>query len=427
VSVVVVGLEHTKAPLELLERVSVGSAEVDEVLSALAGHENVAEVVVLSTCLRTEVYTVVDRFHDAVYQLQAFFAKRAEVGLDEVEAWSSVRFDDDVATHLFSVAAGLESAVLGESEVLGQVRRAWEASHERHVSGPVLAGLFREAVRVGRRARHETGIARGTTSFAHAAVALAAARLGGSLGGRTVTLLGAGDVGSGLLQALTGAAPGERPARVLVASRTTARARALLASVESAEGVSAVDLEAAPAALQASDVAFCALDVPLPVVSAADLAPGQERADHPILVVDLGVPRNVAPEVSAVPGVRLVGMEELKDAVARVSAERRSEVSAVLEIVDEELDRYRAAARARGAAPVIAALRAKLEALRVAELERQRPGLGPLGEEEWKKIDEASQAALSKLLHRPSVLLKETAGTPRGERLVEALRVLFDL
>jgi glutamyl-tRNA reductase len=427
VSVVVVGLEHTKAPLELLERAAVGPAETGEVLDALTDHENVSEVVVLSTCLRTEVYAVVDRFHDAVYQLQAFFAKRAEVGVDEVESWCTVRFDDDVATHLFGVAAGLESAVLGESEVLGQVRRAWEASHERHTSGPVLAGLFREAVRVGRRARHETAIARGATSFAHAAVAMAAGLLEGGLAGRRVTLLGAGDVGGGLLQALTGASPSARPGRILVASRTTARARALVQAAGPAEWVSTVELDAAPDALRTSDVAFCALDVPAPVVSGAELAPGGGRADHPILVVDLGVPRNVVLGAGAVPGVRVVGMEELKDAVAAVNLERRAEVDAVLGIVEEELDRYRAAVRGRGAAPVIAALRAKLEAIRVAELERQRGALGPIGDEEWAKIDEASQAALSKLLHHPTVLLKETAGTPRGERLVEALRVLFDL
>ncbi|HLJ09217.1 MAG TPA: glutamyl-tRNA reductase, partial [Acidimicrobiia bacterium] len=359
-----------------------------------------------------------------VYQLQALFAKRAGIATDEVEAWCTVRFDDDVATHLFAVAAGLESAVMGESEVLGQVRRAWEASHERHRSGPVLAGLFREAVRVGRRARHETAIARGATSFAHAAVAMAARHLDDGLAGRTVTLLGAGDVGAGLLQALVALPPSERPARVLVASRTAARARALVQAVEPDSGVSTVELASAAGALRESDVAFSALDVAAPFVSADDLAPRGGRSGHPILVVDLGVPRNVEQAAADVAGVRVVGMEELKDAVAQVGAERRAEVDAVMTIVEEELDRYRAAVRGRGAAPVIAALRARLEAVRSAEMERQRAALG---EEEWRRADEASQAALAKLLHRPTVLLKETAGTPRGERLVEALRALFDL
>ncbi len=426
-SVVVVGLEHKKVPLETLERVAVTGAEADEVLATLGRRENISEVVVLSTCLRTEVYAVVDRFHDAVFQLQEFLAKRAELDLEDLEVTGTVRFDDDVATHLFRVAAGLESAVLGETEVLGQVRRAWEAAHERHASGPVLAGLFREAVRVGRRARHETAIARGTTSFAHAALALAASRLDSGLVGRRVVLLGAGEVGTVLLQALADAPNSVRPGRVVVASRTLERARALVDSADAPEMVSTVALEDIGASLEAADVVFGALDVAAPVLGAAALAPSGDRSGSPILVVDLGVPRNAEATVADIPGITLLGMDELYEAVARVTEERHAEVDDVLVIVDEELDRYRAEVRGRSAAPVIASLRAKLEAVRVAELERHRSTLRGLSDEEWAKLDEASQATLAKLLHRPSVLLKETAGTPRGERLVEALRALFDL
>jgi glutamyl-tRNA reductase len=407
--------------------VAVTGAEADEVLATLGRRENISEVVVLSTCLRTEVYAVVDRFHDAVFQLQEFLAKRAELDLEDLEMTGTVRFDDDVATHLFRVAAGLESAVLGETEVLGQVRRAWEAAHERHASGPVLAGLFREAVRVGRRARHETAIARGTTSFAHAALALAASRLDSGLVGRNVVLLGAGEVGTVLLQALADAPNSVRPGRVVVASRTLERARALVDSADAPEMVSTVALEDIGASLEAADVVFGALDVAAPVLGAPALAPSGDRSGSPILVVDLGVPRNAEATVAEIAGITLLGMDELYEAVARVTEERQAEVDDVLVIVDEELDRYRAEVRGRSAAPVIASLRAKLEAVRVAELERHRSTLRGLSDEEWAKLDEASQATLAKLLHRPSVLLKETAGTPRGERLVEALRALFDL
>ena len=424
-SVVVVGLEHKSVPLETLERVAVTTAETAEVLAGLSGRQNLSEVVVLSTCLRTEVYAVVDRFHDAVFELQEFLAKRAGLDLEDLESSCTVRFDDDVATHLFSVAAGLESAVLGESEVLGQVRRAWEASHERHVSGPVLAGLFREAVRVGRRARHETAIARGTTSFAHAAVALAAARFETGLAGLDVVLFGAGEIGAGLLQALT--APGVgRPCRIVVASRTRARARTLVDAVAPDNTVTAVALEEVGGTTQRSDVVFCALDVSSPILTPAELAPAGDRTGSPLLVVDLGVPSNVSAGVASIPGVSLLGMDDLREAVARTTEERHAEVDAVLGIVEEELDRYRADVRGRSAAPVVASLRARLEELRAVELERQRALVG-LSEEEWARVDEASRAALAKILHRPTVLLKETAGTPRGERLVEALRVLFDL
>jgi glutamyl-tRNA reductase len=427
VSVVVVGLEHKRVPLDVLERVSVTDAEMTDVLTGLAQRENLSEIVVLSTCLRTEVYAVVDRFHDAVFELQEFFAKRAGTAVEDLESLCAVRFDDDVATHLFSVAAGLESAVLGESEVLGQVRRAWERSDQDHASGPVLAGLFREAVRVGRRGRAETAIARGATSFAHAAVGLAATRLPGGLGGRDVTVVGAGDIGSGILGALTALSGEHRPRRIAVTNRTAARARELAEAAPEPETVSTVDFDELPEALAVSDVVFSALDVNGPILGVDHFAPTAARTQRPVLVVDLGVPRNVEPMVADVPGVTVLGMDELRDAVSRVSEERRAEVDAVLGIIDEELDRYRANVRARGAAPVIASLRTRLESLRVAELERQRALKGQLSDEEWAQVDEASRAALAKVLHHPTMLLKETAGTPRGQRLAEALRVLFDL
>ncbi len=425
-SLVVVGLEHHSAPLETLERVALRGSELDEVLASLQGRENLAEVVVLSTCLRTEIYAVVERFHEAVFELQELLAKRAEMALEDLESCCVVRFDDDVAAHLFAVAAGLESAVVGESEVLGQVRRAWEASVARQASGPVLAGLFRQAVRVGRRARHETAIGRGTTSFAHAATALAASRFEGGLAGRAVAVVGAGEIGTSLLDALTGAPSALRPARVVVASRSRARARALARRPAAAGTVEAVGLDQLPAVAEASEAVFCALDVSGPVLGAAHLAPSGDRSANPLVVVDLGVPRNVQPALAEVPGVRVLGMEALKEAVTRSTQDRQAEVEAVAAICEEELDRYRAEVRGRSAAPVIAALRARLEELRATELERHRAAMG-LGEEDWARVDEASRAALAKILHRPTVLLKETAGTPRGERLVEALRLLFDL
>lgn len=419
-SVVVVGLEHRQVPLDVLERVAVTGAESTEVLADLRSRQNIAEVVVLSTCLRTEVYAVVDRFHDAVFELQGFFAKRAELAVEDLESLCTVRFDDDVTNHLFVVAAGLESTVLGESEVLGQVRRAFELSDGEHSAGPVLAGLFREAVRVGRRARAETAIARGTTSFAHAAVALATQRVGG-LQSRNIAVLGAGDIGAGITQALTALPVDRGPAKIVVANRTASRSEAL---ADPARNVVATGLDDLATVVADADVVFSALDVQAPVLGKAQLTRAGERG---VLVIDLGMPRNVDGSAASVDGVTVLGMDELRDAVARVAEERRAEVDAVMEIVNGELDRYRADVRGRGAAPVIAALRDRLDSLRQAELDRQRAQLPGVSDEDWAKVEQASQAALAKALHHPTILLKETAGTPRGERLVEALRALFDL
>ena len=435
-SVVVVGIEHQQAPLDVLERVAMSDAEVAKTLGTLASWDNVHEVVVLSTCLRTELYVVVDRFHDAVDDMWGLLADRAGIPVAEVQECTAVRFDDDVATHLFSVAAGLESAVLGEGEVLGQVRRAWERARGERASGPVLAELFRSAVQAGKRVRAETAIARGTTSFAYAAVELAEARRPGGLTGAAVTVVGAGEMGGGVARALGQLPPDRRPSRVTVVNRSRERGRRLAASVPGPLAAGAVGTENLAEALAAADVAFTAVEaagshlVPAAMLLAQPAGPAQPAGsgrERPILVVDLGVPRNVEPAAAAVDGVTLLDMDDLRSAVGQAIDERRAEAALADAIVAEELARYRGAARARGAGPVIAALRSRMEDLRAAELERRRAQLGELSPEAWRQVDEATRAVLAKVLHDPSVVLRESAGTPRGERLVEALRALFGL
>ncbi|MGH9045099.1 MAG: glutamyl-tRNA reductase [Acidimicrobiales bacterium] len=419
-SVLVVSLEHKATPLELLERAAVTGPETREVLGALLQRENLSEVVLLSTCLRTEVYAVADRFHAAVFEIHEFFAKRAVADADELEKHLCVRFDDDVADHLFAVAAGLESAVLGEFEVLGQVRRALETSSEMSCSGPVLGGLFRAAVKAGRRVRSETAISRGTRSFAHTAVALAADRLGGTLDSKTVTVLGAGEIGTGVLAALEARRGFGRPAKVGVWSRNPLRAAAVTGSFERVSSVGTGELGES---VSGSDVVFCALALQRGQLGMGELALDENRT-NPLLLVDLGMPRNVDPVVAELPGVSIIGIDDLREAVASASRTREAEVTDVLEVLKEELDHYRAQVRIRGAAPVVSALRELFESVRAAELERVRGSMSP---QEWAGADAASRAALAKILHRPTMALKEAVGTPRGERLVEALRVLFDL
>ena len=201
-SVIVVGLEQKHAPLELLDRVSVTESDTGKALGRLRDQPNLSEAVLLSTCLRTEVYAVVERFHDGVAEIQEFLADVSGSSVDALGEYCTIRFDDDVTDHLFSVASGLDSAVLGESEVLGQVRRAWERAQAERVSGPVLGALFRHAVETGKRVRSETAIARGITSLSHGAVALAQGRRPGGLAGSRVLVVGAGEMGEGVVQAL---------------------------------------------------------------------------------------------------------------------------------------------------------------------------------------------------------------------------------
>lgn len=424
-AVVVVGIDQEHTPLGLLERVTVAEDRLAKTLADLRGRAPVSEVVILSTCLRTECYAVVDRFHEGVERIHEFLAELGDSSVDELGAHLTVLFDDAVTVHLFEVAAGIRSAVLGETEVLGQVRRALQVAEAERAAGPVLAGLFRRAVQVGRRVRTDTAIARGSTSLAHVAVELAAERLGG-LAGRDVLVVGAGEIADGLVDALSGR---HVPRRVVVVNRTVSRAEALAARL--GVGGEALSLHDLPAAIAGVDVVLASTGAATAVLDTELLGPLSSaragRGSEELLVVDLGVPRNVSPDVRGLPGVALFDIEDLQAHAARALEERRGELDDVLRIVEEEVERYRADGRARGAAPVVSALRAKVDELRRAELERHGGRLAALDEEQRLVVDGVVRDVLAKLLHQPTVVLKDAAGTPRGERLVEALRALFDL
>jgi glutamyl-tRNA reductase len=433
-SVVVVGLEHHRTPLELLERVAVAEEALGKTLGALHDRSNLSEVVVLSTCLRTELYAVVERFHEGVADLQEFLATSAGTTVEVIEEHQSVLFDDAVTVHLFEIAAGLQSSVLGETEVLGQVRRAAERAEAERAAGPVLSGLFQRAVKAGRKVRSQTAIARGATSLSHVAVDLARDRLGGTLAGKSVLVVGAGTMGEGIVDAL-GQGPGG-PA-VVVANRTIDRAEELAGRV----GGQSVGMAGLAGSLQAADAVLLSTGSSLPVLdlelmravtdarqAAAITGSGSAITGRgPLVIVDVSVPRNVDPAVAFLEGVELLDMDDLSELAERALDGRRGEVEGARAIVQEEVERYRADERARGAAPIVSALRNRISELRESELERHRNRLGQLDEAQWKEVESVVEDVLAKVLHQPTVALKEAAGTARGERLVEALRSLFDL
>ncbi|HXW39537.1 MAG TPA: glutamyl-tRNA reductase [Acidimicrobiales bacterium] len=426
-SVIVVGIEHRLAPLDLLERATVADADLPKALGRLVDHPNIGEAVVLSTCLRTEIYAVVERFHDGVAELQEFLATTSGRPTSAIEEHQSIRFDDDVTSHLFTVAAGLDSAVIGESEVLGQVRRAWQRAQREGAAGPILGALFRHAVEVGKRVRSETAIARGITSLSHAAVALAARRRPGGLDGASVVVVGAGEMGEGVTRALSA----HRPGSLVVVNRTSERSESLVRALpdELRAVVRTCGLDRLTAELADADVLFTTVGTAHPLVDRSMLAAATEdRSSAPgLVVVDVGVPRNVEPAAAELAGVVISDMDDLRASVADAVSGRRDEVARAGAIVSEEVERHRVAARARDAAPVVSALRARVEGLRRQELERRRQRHAGLDEAQWDEVDAATRAVVAKLLHDPTVALKEASGTPRGERLVEALRTLFNL
>jgi glutamyl-tRNA reductase len=427
VSVIVVGIEQRQSPLDLLEQVAVTDAALPKALGCLRDKSNLSEAVILSTCLRTEVYAVVERFHDGVAELQEFLATISGSPADTLAEHLMVRFDDDVADHLFTVAAGLDSAVLGESEVLGQVRRAWEKAQSEQASGPVLGALFRHAVETGKRVRSETAIARGITSLSHGAVALAAGRRRGGLDGARVLVVGAGEMGEGVAQALAG----RGTAALAIANRTPDRAEAVADALSGGDAaiVTTGSLDDLGPFLSSADVVFTSVGTTHPIIDRPMLeaaAAGRDPVD-PLVVVDLGVPRNVEPAPTGLAGVVLLDMEALRAAVADALTGREEEVAGATRIVTDEVERYRVASRARDAAPMVSALRARVEEARRAEFDRQRSKRSELSDEQWDQVDAVTRAMVAKLLHQPTVVLKDAAGTPRSERLVEALRTLFDL
>jgi glutamyl-tRNA reductase len=418
VSVIVVGLNHRTAPLELLERVTVPPARLSKALADLRSRADLDEAVVLSTCMRTEVYATAERFHPAVQALRNFLCELSFSAPEDVADHLTILYDDAAIGHLFSVSAGLDSAVLGESEVLAQVRAAWEVARVEGSAGAVLSGLFRHAVEVGKRVRSETAIARGTTSVSQAAVALAADRIG-DLAGRRILVLGAGDMGEGMAVALAAAG-----AEVLVANRTAIRAEALAARV----GGRAVDIDQLTAALAEVDVLLTSTGASEPLLTVDDLVPVLPlRAGRPLLIVDVAVPRDVEPAVRRLDGVTVLDLDDLRAFARTGLEERRREVSRVEAIIDEEVADYLGDAVARQVAPTVASLRARAEEIRQVELDRFRARLDALDPREREAVEGLTRGIVAKLLHEPTVRLKDAAGTPRGDRLADSLRALFDL
>lgn len=420
-SVVVVGLNHRTVPLGVLERMTVSDAHLPKALADLRARDNLGEAVLLSTCMRTEVYAVADRFHGAVQDVRNFLSELSGSPPEDFSDHLYSFYEDAAVSHLFKVASGLDSAVVGETEILGQVRDAWERATAEGSASAVLGVLFRHAVEVGKRVRSETAISRGTTSVSQAAVQLAAQALGGSLAGRTVLVLGAGDMGEGMAVTL---AESVGEGQVLVANRTRAKAVTVARKI----GGRAVDFGSLAGALTEADVLLTSTGSPSVLVDADELAPVMEaRAGRPLLIVDVAVPRDVDPGVRGLPGVTLLDMDDLRAFAEAGLAGRRREVARVQAIIAEEVERHTATATAREVAPLVVALRARGEGVRAAELERFRARLDALDPQAREAVEALTKGIVAKLLHDPTVRLKDAAGSPRGDRLAEALRALFDL
>ena len=417
-SIVVIGVNHRTAPIELLERVSLSGSELGKAISGLVSRANIREAAVLSTCNRTEVYAVAERFHGAYADIRDFFCELGALQPDELHPHLYSQHDEAAVMHLFDVAAGLESAVLGESEILGQVRGAWETAQAEGGAKATLNLLFRHAIETGKRARTETSIGQHTASVSHAAVDMAIERLG-SLHGSRVLVVGAGDMGEGVAVALSGAGA----THITVTNRTEARAQQLADRV----GGTVVPFAHLGAALREADVLLTCTGAGSIIVDHELVAAARDGVESPLLVVDIAVPRDVAADVEQLPSVTLLNLDDLRDWAARGLALRAAEAQHVRAIVSEEVERFGMEATARQAAPLVAQLHSQAELVRQAELERFAKRLASLEPGQRDAVEALSKGIVAKLLHQLSVRLKDDAGTPQGERNAAAVRDLFDI
>jgi glutamyl-tRNA reductase len=413
-------MNHRTVPLVALEPMIVSPADLPKALSDLAERPHLDEVVVLSTCMRTEVYALVNRFHGAMADIREFLSTWSGQPPEEFSGSLYSYFEEAAVNHLFRVSSGLDSASLGEPEVLGQVRQAWEVARKEGACGPVLSGAFRHALQVGKRARAETTISRGTTSLSHAAVEMATSVLG-DLAGKLALVIGLGEVGESTARAFAGA-PGAPP--VLLANRTKAKANQLAESL----GGQVASWSELGAALARADVVVCcaAGEGTLLGASLVREAVGS-RPERAMLLVDLAVPRHIDPAVSSLTGVTLLNMDDVSTFISSRVDERRAEVPAVERILVDEFERYSTSLAARSVAPLVSSLHDRAEEIRRAELARFEGRLRHLSPNDREALEAMTKRVVAKLLHTPTVTLKTAAGTARGEGLADAFRDLFGL
>ena len=415
-SLLAIGVSHRSAPLHVLERVALSSASARDLATRTLAGDHVDEALVLATCNRVEVYADVSAFHGGLADLGQALAETTGVGLDELKDHLYVHYADRAVAHLFTVACGLDSMAVGESQVLGQLRLALRSAQEYGDAGRVLDHLVQQALRVGKRAHAETGIDRAGASLVGAALERAE-RVLGPVADLSVLVVGAGSMSA--LAATTVHRAGAT--RITVANRTAENAERLAGAV----GGRAVSLGDLPAALAEADLVISCTGAVGHVIEAPVAAAAATAHDGPQLYVDLALPRDVDPDAAAVDGVHVVDLEQLGQDLA--SASLADDVDQVRELVAVEVGDYLAGRRVQAVAPTVVALRARAAEVVQAELARLDQRLPSVDEAVREEVQRTVHRVVEKLLHAPTVRVKELASRTDGGSYAAALRELFDL
>jgi glutamyl-tRNA reductase len=415
-----VGLSHRTAPVELRERVDFHARGIADALRALAARGSAREAVVVSTCNRAEVYVACDDTAAARQDLVRFVSEFNGVPAADVAPHLYDVADLEAARHLFRVAAGLDSLVVGEPQILGQVKDAHTVATEARTAGPVLNRLFHSSFAVGKRVRSETGLGSGAVSISYAAVALAR-KIFGDLTGRSVAVIGAGEMGK--LTALH--MKSHALSRITIVSRTMAHAAR---TAEAIGGASTAPWEELDAVLGASDIVITATGAAAPILTKAHIDNVMRpRRNRPLFIIDIAMPRDVDAAAGEIEQVFLYNIDDLQATVRENLARRASEVARAEAIVNDEVEKFGGWLRARGAIPTVVALRERFEAIRRAELERLDFKLSSLPPEARERVDEITHLIIEKLLLTPTEQLKSLGNSEAVTAYSEALTRLFAL
>lgn len=425
-SILLFGVSHRSAPVSVLEQLSIDESDQVKIVDQMLQSPLVTEAMVLSTCNRVEVYAVVDAFHGGLAVIGQVLSEHSGMSMADLTKFAYVRYSEAAVEHLFAVASGLDSAVVGEQQVLGQVRRAYAGAEANRTVGRVLHELAQRALSVGKRVHSETGIDAAGASVVSVALDLAERRLGG-LAGETAVVIGAGAMGALSSAHLTRAGIG----RIHVLNRSLSRAQRLARKIrESGAHAEALPLESLPEALAHADVVVSCTGAVSPVVSLADVhhalaASHRDETTHPLVICDLGMPRDVDPAVAGLPGVWVVDVDRVQHEPSAHAA--ATDVDAARHIVAAEVAAYLAGQRMAEVTPTVTALRQRAADVVEAELLRLNNRLPGLESAQREEVARTVRRVVDKLLHAPTVRIRQLASAPGGDSYAEALRELFEL
>jgi len=428
-SVLVVGLSHKGAPLATLERVALTGDALTKLQHDVARADDVAGALVLSTCNRVEIYAEVGKFHGAVAAICELLSRHSGVSPADLTPCLYVHFQDRAVQHMLAVACGLDSMVVGESQILGQLRQALRTAREQGTLSRTLSDLGSVALRAGKRAHSETTVGSAGASLVSVGLQLAARQLKQDHNGNGVSPLLAGlnvlVVGAGAMSGLAVANVAKSGAQALVvASRTRHRAERLAATVGGKVG----DLAALPELIAAADLVVTCTGAPGHVITADTVGSALDRrAARQLVLLDLAMPRDVDPDAASLPSVSLIDLQTMAADGLAGTTFGENEIADVRRIMTEELAAHSSASRAATVAPTVVALREKADRVVDAELTRLAGKLGSMDAAAMDEVAKSMRRITDKLLHDPTVRVKELAGAPGAVSYEDALRVLFDL